>query len=264
MAVRYVEIGQYPDARREVRGNLSEILVAAANPGTYAAPEDVTGCFLEMGAKGGKWYGDLGTMPKATADALYASGALVNLATGATYRDTSGTQYTYSAGAGWVVSGGVRFGRANIKEQNTAANTPAIGSIINSGNSLDARSVLENPSSRARAIALGCTTRLQPPASPIGVLDAEDGGAGAESEVGGGQGVEFVNGPKRPHGRPVPLAINAHLQEASRDILGSRICARVSGGRKDLGELAPDLPTDIRVLTNLNVAYCHDLGSYGL
>ena len=101
MAVRYVEIGQYPDVRREVRGNLSEILVAAANPGTYAAPEDVTGTFLEMGTDG-KWYGDLGTMPKATADALHTSGALANLATGATYRDVNGTQYTYSAGAGWV------------------------------------------------------------------------------------------------------------------------------------------------------------------
>ena len=101
MAARYVRIGQYPDYRDEIRGTLLEILASTANPGTKASPNDVAGCTLEMGADG-KWYGDLGTMPKATADALYASGALANLATGATYRDTSGTQYTYSTGAGWV------------------------------------------------------------------------------------------------------------------------------------------------------------------
>ena len=103
MAARYVRIGQYPDYRDEIRGTLLEILASTANPGTYAAPEDVAGCTLEMGADG-KWVGTLGSLSKATADALYASGALVNLATGATYRDTSGTQYTYSAGAGWMRS----------------------------------------------------------------------------------------------------------------------------------------------------------------
>ena len=102
MAARYVRIGQYPDYRDEVRGTLAEILASTANPGTYAAPEDVAGCTLEMGADG-KWVGTLGSLSKATTDALYASGALANLATGATYRDTSGTQYTYSAGAGWVL-----------------------------------------------------------------------------------------------------------------------------------------------------------------
>ena len=89
-------------------GILQEIL-AATNiiAGSRALPNDVAGCTLEMGADG-KWVGTLGSLPKATADALYASGALANLATGATYRDTSGTQYTYGgAGAGWV--GGVFY-----------------------------------------------------------------------------------------------------------------------------------------------------------
>ena len=83
-------------------GTLQEILAGTGIAAKVRAlPEDVAGCTLEMGADG-KWTGTLGSLSKATADALYASGALANLATGATYRDTSGTQYTYSAGAGWV------------------------------------------------------------------------------------------------------------------------------------------------------------------
>ena len=101
MAARYVRIGQYPDYRDEVRGTLTEILASTANPGTYAAPEDVAGCTLEMGADG-KWVGTLGSLPKATADALYASGALANLATG-TPGNVAGALVRYGgAGVGWV------------------------------------------------------------------------------------------------------------------------------------------------------------------
>lgn len=83
-------------------GTLQEILAGTGIAAKVRAlPEDVAGCTLEMGADG-RWVGTLGSLSKAAADALYASGALANLATGATYRDTSGTQYTYSAGAGWV------------------------------------------------------------------------------------------------------------------------------------------------------------------
>ena len=121
MAARYVRIGQYPDYRDEVRGTLAEILASTANPGTYAAPEDVAGCTLEMGADG-KWVGTLGSLSKATADALYSSGALANLATGATYRDTSGTQYAYSAGWGWV---GVSNVSGNILTNQSAASLDA-------------------------------------------------------------------------------------------------------------------------------------------
>lgn len=84
-------------------GTLQEILAGTGIAAKVRAlPNDVAGCTLEMGADG-KWYGDLGTMSKATADALVASGALVNLATGTTYRDTNGTQYTYGR-AGWVAA----------------------------------------------------------------------------------------------------------------------------------------------------------------
>ena len=97
MAVRYVEIGQYPDVRREVRGNLSEILVATANPGTYAAPEDVTGCFLEMGTDG-KWdgasVGSFGSFEELNALPV------AYLAFGTRASD-NGVQYTYGA-AGWA------------------------------------------------------------------------------------------------------------------------------------------------------------------
>lgn len=100
MAVRYVEIGQYPDVRREVRGALAEILVSTANPGTYAAPEDVTGTFLEMGADG-KWYGaSVGALTQAQADALYASGAMATVKVG-TPGNVSGVPYSWS-GTAWV------------------------------------------------------------------------------------------------------------------------------------------------------------------
>ena len=123
MAVRYVEIGQYPDVRREVRGNLSEILVATANPGTYAAPEDVTGTFLEMGTDG-LWTGaSVGALTQAQADALYASGALANLATGVTYREPiNGTQYTYDGEeVGWRLTNLIVGPFANITEANAWA-----------------------------------------------------------------------------------------------------------------------------------------------
>ncbi len=103
MAVRYVEIGQYPDVRREVRGNLSEILVATANPGTYAAPEDVTGTYLEMGTDG-LWTGaSVGTLTQVEADTLYASGALASVKVG-TPVTSAGTQRQWGgAGVGWVI-----------------------------------------------------------------------------------------------------------------------------------------------------------------
>ena len=83
-------------------GTLQEILAGTGIAAKVRAlPNDVAGCTLEMGADG-KWVGTLGSLSEATADALYASGALANLATGATYRDTNGTQHTYSAGAGWI------------------------------------------------------------------------------------------------------------------------------------------------------------------
>ena len=82
MAERYVRIGQYPDYRDEVRGTLAEILASTANPGTYAAPEDVAGCTLEMGADG-LWTGaSVGTLTQVQADALVASGVLASVKTG--------------------------------------------------------------------------------------------------------------------------------------------------------------------------------------
>ena len=81
MAARYVRIGQYPDYRDEIRGTLAEILASTANPGTYAAPEDVAGCTLEMGADG-LWTGSLGTLTQAQADALVAAGVMGNVRAG--------------------------------------------------------------------------------------------------------------------------------------------------------------------------------------
>jgi len=85
---------------------LSEILAITPAVQTVADATDVPGVRLEWMKTTenptGAWYGDLGTMPKAAADALYASGALANLATGATYRDTSGVPSVYQPGAGWV------------------------------------------------------------------------------------------------------------------------------------------------------------------
>ena len=132
MAVRYVEIGQHPDIRRELRGTLAEVLTAPSpNPGTFAMPEDVAGCFLEMGLDG-KWTGaSVGTMPKATADALYASGALANLATGATYRDTSGTSYSYQgAEVGWGHADGMIYCAVDPFSVVSAASTAAVDFAI--------------------------------------------------------------------------------------------------------------------------------------
>ena len=72
MAVRYVTIGQYPDVRIECRGKIAEILQEQANPGTYASPEDVTGCTLEMGTDG-FWAGNLGAITANMAQALPTS-----------------------------------------------------------------------------------------------------------------------------------------------------------------------------------------------
>ena len=136
MAERYVRIGQYPDYRDEVRGTLAEILASTANPGTYAAPEDVAGCTLEMGADG-KWVGTLGSLSKATADALYASGALANLATGATYRDTSGQQVTWGgAGVGWVT----------LSCAMTTKQTIVDGAVFNYGDQLSGISYVQQSS----------------------------------------------------------------------------------------------------------------------
>jgi hypothetical protein len=106
MTARYVEIGQYPDTRREVRGTLAEILVSTANPGTYAAPEDVTGTFLEMGTDG-QWTGaSVGTLTQVEADALVASGALASVKVG-TPGTVAGTLVRYGGvGVGWIAAGG--------------------------------------------------------------------------------------------------------------------------------------------------------------
>ena len=104
MAARYVRIGQYPDYRDEIRGTLAEILASTANPGTYAAPEDVAGCTLEMGADG-LWTGaSVGTLTRVQADALVASGAMATVKVG-TPGNVSGVLYSWS-GSAWVAVGG--------------------------------------------------------------------------------------------------------------------------------------------------------------
>ena len=98
MAARYVRIGQYPDYRDEVRGTLAEILASTANPGTYAAPEDVAGCTLEMGADG-LWTGaSVGTLTQVQADALVASGAMAAVKAG-TPGNVSGVPCSWSGSA---------------------------------------------------------------------------------------------------------------------------------------------------------------------
>lgn len=84
-------------------GTLQEILAGTGIAAKVRAlPNDVAGCTLEMGADG-KWVGTLGTMSKAPEATKASAVALANLATGATYHDTSSTQYTYGGtGAGWV------------------------------------------------------------------------------------------------------------------------------------------------------------------
>ena len=101
MAVRYVRIGQHPDYRDEVRGTLAEILAAPANPGAFAVPDDVTGCFLEMGADG-KWAGpSVGNLTQAQADALVSSGAMASVAVG-TQGTVDSSQVYYGVGNRWV------------------------------------------------------------------------------------------------------------------------------------------------------------------
>lgn len=97
MTARYVTIGQFPDVRIELRGKLSEILVSTANPGTFAMPEDVPGCFLEMGLDG-KWtgasVGSFGSIEELNAlpTTYLAIGARASVL---------GVQYTYGVG-GWA------------------------------------------------------------------------------------------------------------------------------------------------------------------
>ena len=103
MAARYVRIGQHPDYRDEIRGTLAEILASTANPGTYAAPEDVTGTYLEMGSDG-LWTGaSVGYLTKAQADAILAAqGVKATLKVGVPAQ-VDGVQYTWrgAAAGGW-------------------------------------------------------------------------------------------------------------------------------------------------------------------
>lgn len=102
MAARYVRIGQHPDYRDEIRGTLSEILASTANPGTYAAPEDVTGTYLEMGADG-LWTGaTLGALTQVQADALVALGAMGKVQPGT--RATVGTSEVVWRGGAWLLA----------------------------------------------------------------------------------------------------------------------------------------------------------------
>ena len=110
MAARYVRIGQYPDYRDEIRGTLLEILASTANPGTYAAPEDVAGCTLEMGADG-LWTGNLGTLTQAQADALVAADVMGNVKAG-TLGTTAGTLVHWDGLGWWAVSGISRLSKA--------------------------------------------------------------------------------------------------------------------------------------------------------
>ena len=105
MAARYVRIGQYPDYRDEIRGTLLEILASTANPGTYAAPEDVAGCTLEMGADG-LWTGaSVGTLTQVQADALVAAGAMGQVKAG-TPGNVAGTLVRWGGGGvGWTSIG---------------------------------------------------------------------------------------------------------------------------------------------------------------
>lgn len=101
MAARYVEIGQHPDIRRELRGTLAEVLTAPSpNPGTFAMPEDVPGCFLEMGLDGlwtGASVGSFGSIEELNAlpTAYLATGSTATVA---------GAQKQWN-GTGWAVGG---------------------------------------------------------------------------------------------------------------------------------------------------------------
>ena len=100
MAVRYVTIGQYPDVRIECRGKIAEILQEQANPGTYACPEDVTGCTLEMGTDG-FWAGNLGTITTIVAQALPTS----KLSQTGVFAIIDGNVSSWNSGT-WVSVGG--------------------------------------------------------------------------------------------------------------------------------------------------------------
>ena len=125
MAARYVRIGNYPDYRDELRGTLAEILATGnANDDTYAAPSDVAGCTLE--AKGGKWYGHLGSLTSAQYAAI--SGSLGNLGAGSTAKavDAFGNVTNYD----FVQTGGTISA--------VAANARKIpSSFVNLGDSID-------------------------------------------------------------------------------------------------------------------------------
>ena len=127
MAARYVRIGQYPDYRDEIRGKLSEILASTANPGTYAAPEDVAGCTLEMGADG-KWTGaSVGTLTQVQADALVASGAMATVKVG-TPGNVAGVPYSWG-GAGWGPVGAT----SPVQTPNVPATVYMVANDLNSG-----------------------------------------------------------------------------------------------------------------------------------
>lgn len=110
MATRTIRIGNYPDYRDEIRGTLSEILalpMSQVNRGTFANPEDVEGCTLEMSPVG--WKGSLGafaseaerdTLTGGNTGSLYASGVTASV---------SGGPVTWqgAAGGGWVPHGNV-------------------------------------------------------------------------------------------------------------------------------------------------------------
>ena len=81
-------------------GTLQEILAGTGIAAKVRAlPNDVAGCTLEMGADG-KWVGTLGSLSKATADALVASGAMASVAVG-TPGNIAGVHVVYGPGVGW-------------------------------------------------------------------------------------------------------------------------------------------------------------------
>lgn len=130
MAARYVRIGQHPDYRDEIRGTLSEILASTANPGTYAAPEDVTGTFLEMGADG-LWTGaSVGYLTKAQADAIKAAqGVQATLKVGVPAQVDGGPVTWRGAGSGgWVVDRSIKYILSKERATGVGLKTIIIGS----------------------------------------------------------------------------------------------------------------------------------------
>ena len=88
---------------RKISGSLAYILSQTnVKQGTKAAPNDVAGCTLEMGADG-LWTGaSVGTLTQVQADALVASGVLATVKT-ATPATVNGQSVQWGgAGVGWV------------------------------------------------------------------------------------------------------------------------------------------------------------------